>query len=193
MLDNLSFKTDVLPFIAATAGEFTALYYWLQFLDQDRFLLANALLWAGFLVERISVYVWIRSVYRPKEGAASGADPLWKTATGLILITLSEVLIWIVWLKLADDFDFWFAAAALLLLMQGEHAMEMAILKRENIKKYLTNARTIFFTIMEVAGGVGWLYFVRNGEPIQGGLCLLVGLSIEHVLQGGQLKPEPTL
>ncbi len=48
--------------------------------------------------------------------------------------------------------------------------------------------RTIFFTPMEVVGGVGWLYYMRHDSPWLGAVFRLVDLSIEHVLQGGQLK-----
>ena len=44
---------------------------------------------------------------------------------------------------------------------------------------------------MEAVGAVAWLYLVRHDEPLWGALILLVGLSIEHVLQGSQLKPAP--
>jgi hypothetical protein len=43
---------------------------------------------------------------------------------------------------------------------------------------------------MEVVGAVGWLAFVRADRPVLGAVCLLVGLSIEHVLQGSDLRPE---
>lgn len=70
-LRNLDLKTDILPFVLATAGEFAALYFWLLFLDQGRWVLANVLLWAGFAVERTAVYLWIRIIYRQKRAAWS--------------------------------------------------------------------------------------------------------------------------
>lgn len=197
-LQNLDFRTDVLPFIIATTGEFAALFFWLQYQDQGRFWLANGILWAGFLVERIAVITWIRYVYRGT-GRAVSNPPILLALVGLLSITLSEILIWVFWLALADgriglglgvSSAFALAAVVLMLLMQVEHSVEMGLLKQKSPRTYLLNPGTIFFTFMEVAGAVAWLHFVRADRPLLGGLCLLVGLSIEHVLQGSNLRPE---
>lgn len=187
----LNFQKDILPFITATVGEFLALYFWLKFQDQGQWVLAIVLLWAGFLVERISVFLWLRNVYHPIEGVAAGETSLWKTSIGLILITLSEIVIWVVWLWLANDVNFWLAAVVLMILMLGEHSLEMSLVKKTKPLTYVTDIKTIFYTVMETLGAVGWLYFVRHDEPLWGALILLVGLSVEHVLQGSQLKPAP--
>ena len=196
-LRNLDFRTDVLPFIIATGGEFAALFFWLRFLDDGRFVLANVFLWAGFIVERLAVYLWIRYVYREEEGRRM-AQPFPLVAGGLFLITLSEVLIWILWLALADGawlsfgatLNFALAAVLLMALMLVEHSVEMAALRGRRPLAYVGDPNTIFFTLMEVIGAVGWLYFVRHGQPGLGAACLLLGLSVEHVLQGSALRPE---
>jgi hypothetical protein len=199
-LDRLDFNTDVLPFIVATAGEFAALYFWLHFLDAGQFVLANGLLWGGFAVERIAVYLWIRYIYRVREGRVA-EQSLVVTIAGLFVITLSEVLIWIFWLALADGEVFGLAAVApptamaiagviLMVLMTVEHSVEMGALKRTNPLAYMTSPSTLLFTFMEVAGAVAWLALVRADRPLLGAVCLLVGLSIEHVLQGSDLRPE---
>lgn len=196
---RLDFKTDVLPFVVATAGEFAALYFWLQFLDAGQFVIANLLLWAGFAVERISVYVWIRYVYRTR-GGGSVQRSLPVVVAGLFVITLSEILIWIFWLALADGnipavastpaVNMAVAGLVLMVLMTFEHSVEMGVLKQSNPLGYVTSPSTLLFTFMEVIGAVGWLAFVRADRPLLGAACLLVGLSIEHVLQGSDLRPE---
>ena len=198
-LRALNFSTDILPFTIATLGEFGALYFWLYFLDQDRFILANIILWTGFGVERVAVYLWIRFIYRTKEGITVPPSFL-AVFFGLLFITLSEVLIWIVWLSFADGKIAWadhgfvnntlLAGIALMLLMWIEHSVEMGALRQKNPLLYFKKTSTIFFTFMEVIGAVGWLYFVRTDSPILGGFCLLIGLSVEHILQGSDLRPE---
>ncbi|NBC01632.1 MAG: hypothetical protein GVY15_12345 [Bacteroidetes bacterium] len=197
-LRALDFRTDLLPFIIATAGEFTALYFWLYYLDQGQFLLANAILWGGFAVERTAVYLWIRYSYREEEHAVDRS--FFSVFGALFLITLTEVLIWILWLALADGQIVWLdvgfventllAGGVLMGLMLIEHSVEMAGLRQRSPLTYLTNGNTIFVTLMEVLGAVGWLYLVRTDRPVLGTVCLLVGLSIEHELQGGELRPE---
>jgi hypothetical protein len=198
-LRRLDFRTDVLPFVVATAGEFVALYLWLEYADQGRLVLANVILWLGFAVERTAVYLWILYIYR-KAGAIREERSLPLTIVGLFAITLSEILIWFLWLSVADGdiawlastlvVDFALAGVLLMSLMLVQHSIEMAALRRTPPFAYLRSPNTIFFTFMEVAGAVGWLYFVRTDRPLAGGLCLLVGLSIEHVLQGTELRPE---
>lgn len=198
-LRNLNLRTDVLPFVIATAGEFTALFFWLYFLDQGRFWVANAVLWGGFLVERISVIAWIRFVYRQRQQQPVTAGLL-PTVIGLLVITLSEIMIWVLWRALADGSigifamsplgNFALAAVVLMILMQIEHSIEMAALKRKTLLAFLGSPRTIFFTFMEVAGAVAWLYMVRTDRPVLGAIFLLVGLSVEHVLQGSELRPD---
>ncbi len=187
----LDFKKDILPFITATVGEFFALYFWLKFMDQDKWLPANVVLWAGFMVERVSVFLWLRNVYRTQDGMTSEEIPLWQSAIGLVLISLSEIVIWVLWLWLANDVNFWLAGVVLLILMLGEHSLEMSLVKKTKPLFYITDPQTIFYTVMEAVGAVAWLYLVRHDEPLWGALILLVGLSIEHVLQGSQLKPAP--
>ncbi len=197
-LRELDFRTDILPFIIATAGEFTALYFWLYYLDQGQFLLANAILWGGFAVERTAVYLWIRYIYREEGRTVEGS--FFSVFGALFLITLSEVLIWILWLALADGQIAWLnvgfventllAGAVLMGLMLIEHSVEMGGLRQRSPLAYMTNGNTIFFTLMEVLGAVGWLYLVRTDRPVLGAVCLLVGLSVEHVLQGSELRPE---
>lgn len=200
-LRTLDVKTDVLPFVVATAGEFAALFFWLQYLDQGRFWLANGILWAGFLVERVSVILWIRYVYAGRGQQPARVPGLLPTVIGLLAITLSEIAIWILWRAMADGQIAWLsigptanvviAGVVLMGLMLAEHSVEMAALKGTKPWAYLGNPSTIFFTFMEVIGAVAWLYFVRSGQPVLGGICLLIGLSIEHVLQGSDLRPEP--
>lgn len=197
---SLDPKTDVLPFVVATAGEFTALFFWLFYLDQGRFWTANAILWGGFLVERIAVILWIRFVYRSRQQRPARVPGLLVTVVGLLAITLSEILIWIFWRSIADGQIAWldvgatatFAIAGVVLmgLMLAEHSVEMAALKGTRPWAYLTSRSTILFTFMEVIGAIAWLQLVRSGQPVAGGFCLLIGLSIEHVLQGSDLRPD---
>jgi hypothetical protein len=205
-LRNLDPRTDVLPFVLATVGEFAALFFWLHYLDQGRFILANAILWAGFALERGAVLVWIRYVYRDRAGGvgAGGGGPssgsLLRTLAGVFVITLTEILIWILWVAIADGKIGWptlsagaafgVAAVVLFVLMQVQHSVEMAGLKGNVVTAYLVDRTTLFFTFMEVAGAVGWLWLVRADQPVAGAICLLVGLSIEHVIQGSQLRPD---
>lgn len=204
MFSNLNWRTDVLPFIFATGGEFAALFFWLRFADQGQMVTASIVLWVGFLIERAAVVLWLQYVYRQQEGEAPPQlnANLWQAILGILFITLTEIVIWAIWFGLAggnepgapDMGKHIIAAVVLFLLLQVQHSVEMGILRRKSTLDYITNPNTLFFTLMEALGGFGWLLFVRNDQEMLGALALLIGLSVEHVLQGSTLKPEaPTL
>ena len=76
--------------------------------------------------------------------------------------------------------------------MLAEHGVELALVKRKNPLSFATHRPTLFFTAMEVLGAVAWLHFVRNDQALLGGALLLIGLSIEHIIEGASLKPQKT-
>lgn len=74
--------------------------------------------------------------------------------------------------------------------MLGEYSMEMALIKAKPIQTFFINGRVNVFTLMETLGAVGWMYFHQQGQHGWAVASLVIGLSIEHILQGGELKPE---
>ena len=194
----LDFRTDVLPFMIATLGEWGALFYWLRWTLDDAHLVANVVLWAGFLVERGAVLLWLRFVHRPTEGVipASTAGATFPGGLSgppavlalLLVITLPEILIWVTWLWLWTEVGIGVAIGALAVLMLLEHSWELALVKRSAFKGFLSHPPTLFFTAMEVVAPAIWLHLTLTGRPFLGGLVLLFGLSIEHVIEGATLK-----
>jgi hypothetical protein len=192
---NLNFKTDVVPFIIATAGEFTALFFWLQLFEQGQIILATIVLWAGFLLERGMVVLWLRAIYREREGVERDNDPLWLWLTKIIGVTIVEIVIWIGWVSLANTAGHLLAFVVLTLAIHTLHSVEMATLKRtlETPLMFFTSPKTVFFTLCESIGAAGWLFFLRSGQPTMAALSLLLGLVIEHIIQGSSLKPDTTV
>lgn len=192
-MPKLNFRADLLPFLIATIGEWIGLFFWLHYLDKDNFILANVILWVGFLIERIAVVLWLRTVYKPAEGLASPATSLWAIVLGLIAITLPELAIWAIWLALADSMGYFVAGGVLAVLMLVEHSFELGLVKKVSPLSLATKPATLFFIAMEVFPPITWLYFVRNEEVMLGGAILLLGLAIEHIIEGATLKPQETV
>jgi hypothetical protein len=187
---KLDFKTDILPFLIATLGEFVALFFWLRFQDNGQFWLAQLLLWAGFLVERSAVILWLRFVNdKDDPQTIANATPA-KIAGAVVALTLVEIVIWAVWLTVAAKMGALLGTLALAAMIHSLHSIEMAVVKKTPLGTYFTNPNTMFFSVMEVAGGVLWLHFVRDGDQMLGAVCLLVGLGVEHVIQGASLKRQ---
>jgi hypothetical protein len=185
---KLEFKTDILPFLIATLGEFVALFFWLRFQDGGQFWMAQMLLWGGFIVERAAVILWLRFVNdKDDPETIANATPT-RIAGAVVVLTFVEIVIWAAWLLVADGMGALLGTLVLAAMIHSLHSIEMAVVKKTPLGAYFTNLNTIFFSLMEVAGGALWLYFVRGGDEMLGAACLLIGLSVEHVIQGASLK-----
>ena len=187
---KLDFKSDVLPFLIATIGEFVALFFWLRYQNSGQFWLAQVILWTGFIIERSSVILWLRYVNgKDDPETIANGTPL-KIAGAVIGFTFVEIVIWTVWLNVADRQGALLGTLVLAIMIHGLHSLEMAVVKKTPLGAYITNLNTVFFSVMEVAGGALWLYFVRSGNEMAGAACLLIGLCVEHVIQGSSLKRD---
>nr|WKN36534.1 hypothetical protein K4G66_29670 [Tunicatimonas sp. TK19036] len=193
MTTSLNFKSDVLPFLIATVGEFIALHFWFTYMEIGQFVLANILLWIGFGIERGAVALWLKKVYRPKEGITSSQVPVWQQFAGWTFITFTEIVVWVIWWYTVDDLGHLWGAVVLYILMLLEHSAEMGLVKRRSLWIYAGTFKTNLFTLMEVLGAAGWMYFHQQGQHGLAIASLLVGLSVEHVIQGSSLKPKETV
>jgi hypothetical protein len=195
------FVYDRLPFIIATGGEFIALFFWLQYWDAGSEVLAVVVLWAGFLTERIAVLGWVNNFdaqmhakypnYRLPPGTVQFKDkPKAQQFAHLLVITLSEIVIWVVALYVFDRFGWVPALAVLLVGEQLQHSMELGLIAHRPIGDYIPTWNALKITLFETIAGVIWIGLVRHGQPQLGGLFLLIGLSIEHVVQGAKIKTD---
>jgi hypothetical protein len=195
------FVYDRLPFVIATGGEFIALYFWLQYWDSGSWVLATLVLWAGFLAERIAVLGWVQHFdaqmqfkypnYRLPPGTKDfKSKPKAQQFAHLLLITLSEIAIWVTALFVFDHYG-WVAAFAVLVLgEQLQHSMELGLIAHRPIGEYIPTWNALKITLLETIGGTLWIWLVRHDQPQLGGLCLLIGLSIEHVVQGNKIQVD---
>jgi hypothetical protein len=184
---QLDFRRDLAPFLIATIGEFVALVFWLHLRDLGETQAANAALWTGFAVERVAVAAWVRAVHGPATGIAGG--PLWTVAIFLIVITIVEVAIWDWWLQVSRGSGLLAGLALLFILIHALHSAEMGAVKRQSPLRYAVAPRTVTFSAMEAIGGTGWLWLYGLGYPVLGAGVLLAGLTVEHLVQGGLLRP----
>lgn len=190
MKEHTNFETGVLPFIIATLGEGAALFGWVQLFGDGRYLLATLVLWAGFLAERLAVLFWVNKNFGTTVGVASTAKPAWQRLLGVLAITLSEILIWVAFFLIAARFGYVAGFVVLFVLEQLEHSMELGLLKGQPMASFFLDRTALTITALEAAGGVAMLYLVQNGRLWEGGLVLLAALAVEHVVQGGKIKPE---
>ena len=178
-----SWPASITLFAIATVGEFLALSGWYVFHD-TRVLLALAILWAGFIVERAMVVLWLglpKRVFTP----GGNLHKRWVVIGG---VTLAEIIVWVVWIWIAKNGEPAFAAATLVIGIHLVHAYEVAVLKQSPLKKELMDKGVVLITILESVGGVWALWLAMQGK-IGWPLAVMFGaLLVEHILQVIGLK-----
>lgn len=185
----LKFETGTLPFIIATVGEFCGLFGWLHFQLQERWLVAGVVLFLGFLTERLAVLFWVSKNFGADVGITSASKPAWQRFLGLMAITCSEIVIWVVFLWMYLHHGLVVGLIVLYALELCQHAADLALLKQMPFKTFLTDFTAHFITVIEAGGGTAMVYFVLAGQPMLGGAIMLACLAVEHVVQGGMIKP----
>ena len=180
-----SWPASITLFAIATVGEFLALSGWYVFHD-TRVPLALAILWAGFIVERAMVVLWLgvpKRVFTP----GGNLHKRWVVIGG---VTLAEIIVWVVWIGLAENGEPGFAAAILVVGIHLVHAYEVAVLKQRPLKKELMDQGVILITILESFGGVLALWLAKQDWiwwpwPLA---VIFSALLVEHILQVIGLK-----
>jgi hypothetical protein len=184
----LTFRT-ILAFVIATGSEAGGLGLWLRFTDDQRIPLGLTVLFVGLLIERIAVLISLSAIYRG-EGLKFPKQSFGEITIGVILLAIAEVLIWLAWLFVAEHYGAVLGAVVLFVLMVVLHSSEIGILKLKGIFSYALSPKNWLFTLMETLGGAFWLHYVREDKPVLGIVILAVGLSIEHIIEGTELRPE---
>jgi hypothetical protein len=186
------------PFVIATGGEFVGLYFWLAYFDAGQYVLATIVLWAGFLTERYVVLNWTASFRgvlaaeypdAPHYDSFQAMRPIQKLAK-LLIITVTEITIWVT-AVLVFDHVHWVAAFAVLIVgEQLQHSWELGLIASRPITDYIPTGKALTITLLETVGGIIWIGLVRHGQPQLGGLFILIGLSIEHVVQSKKIQVD---
>jgi len=200
---NSTFVKDRLPFIVATGSEFIGLYFWLYFWDQGGIghALGIILLVAGFLSERLAVLGWVKYFHEKlqaeygcvADGTAGKDIKAMSKAAALLHLTyicLTEITIWVTFVLVYDSFGWVPAFAVIMVGEQLQHSLDLALIARRPISEYIPSPNAMLITLLEGIGGIVWLWLVRNSQPQVGGAILLIGLSIEHVVQGQRIKKD---
>jgi len=172
-------------FGVATIGEFLALagWYWLR---KDHPFLALLVLLFGFVVERYVVVHWLdvpKKVITP----AGNLRALWLVVAG---VTIAEIIVWTVWVQLADAHEPWFAAAMLVVGIHLVHGYEVALLQHRELQPTWKDPGVVVLTALEAGGGVWALWLAVGGRVFFPLVVLLLSLLIEHTLQVFALKKD---
>jgi hypothetical protein len=149
-------------------------------------LVAVLVLLFGFVVERDVVVRWLdvpKKVITP----AGNLRTLWLVVAG---VTIAEIVVWTVWVELAEAHEPWFAAALLGVGIHLVHGYEVALLKHRTLQPTLKDPGVIVLTALEAGGGVWALRLAVRGRVVFAMSVLLGALLIEHILQVVGLKKD---
>jgi len=157
--------------IAAFTGvETVALVVWLALVDDAAVVSETAALGLAILAVGLLVEHFLTDL------AVNGVDlsfPLGRA----IVFSASEVLLWALWLGIADRVGGFrglaIAGVVLALLLVPQHTVEDNVLRGRSFFDRLLNPNTIGFSLVESAGATVWLLFVRNPQLVEPRLELL--------------------
>lgn len=103
--------------------------------------------------------------------------------------SVAEIVLWVVWLTVAEEIGQPLAAGVLLVLMHIKHHVELVAVRNTPLGAGLFSANLTFASAVETAGGVAGLALILDGRPGLAAAALGLGFLIEHsVLVGVVLR-----
>jgi len=156
-----------------TVIEVVGLAVWLALADRGMFVLAPVVLAAFLIVEHTITYNVVRG-FKLSNLDGPGRE--------IILFSVIEGLIWVVWLLLANGAGVGWAVPFLFGALVIEHTISDNVFRHEGFLNAIAKPQVIGFSAVEVVAATGWLFLVREGDLVFGIGVLLVGSLIEHVM-----------
>jgi hypothetical protein len=157
-----------------------------DFLQSPHGLIAVLVLWAGFIVERLMVVIWLNV---PKRIITPGGQLRSRTLV-LAGVTLAEIVVWVVWILVAEAHEPAFGTAVLFVGIHLVHSYEVALIKHRQFTPVLVSGEVVFLTILEAVGGAGALWLATRGWTLFPLLLIGLALLIEHIAQVTALKRD---
>lgn len=172
-------SSGILTFLVTTLGEFFALYYWFRFFSSGHVVVAIISLWVGFTIERGAIVAWLRLPRQIVDNRGNTRSLL----RMLLIVTLGEILTWLLWIHLSSHISYLLGAAVFALLIHLIHSYESSVIQKGAMGSSMTSLGPIALSVVETLGAVGWLYYTQRHEAALGAAILLGSLFVEHTLQ----------
>jgi hypothetical protein len=180
---------------AFTGVETVALVVWLALVDGVPATSTTAAVGLGILAVGLVVEHTLTDV-------AVNARGLRLPGIGVLVVSVSEAVLWALWLGIVDEVPglgaFALACGALALLLVPQHTLEDNVLRGRPLLSRFLDPWTFAFSVVEAAGATAWLLFVRRPDLLAPRLAefglsatdpavvgvgiLVVSLFVEHVI-----------
>lgn len=165
--------------IVFTIVELAALVGWLALVLQGNNIAGIAVLVVGLILEHLLSY----NVSNGRSLFDFSGSPF----GGLIIISVTESVLWIVWLIISQGSGIIVGLAFLAVTMFFQHSIERNVFQSKPLFDDIIKPAVISFTLIEVVAASIWLFFVLDSgsSNILGAGILGVGLLVEHIIQTG--------
>lgn len=172
-------NNKIVGIIVFTIIELAALVGWLALVLQGNNIAGIAVLIIGLVLEHLVSY----NVFNKRPLFNFSGIPL----GGLLLISATETLIWVVWLVLSQGSGIVIGAVFLVITMFLQHSVERNVFLGKPLFDHIVKTEVIGFTVIEAVAAAVWLFFVLDPgmSNIVGAGILGIGLLVEHIIQTG--------
>lgn len=158
-----------------TVIEVVGLAVWLALAHGGFAILAPAVLAAFLILEHIVTYNVIRGLTLTSFG-------LHVPIREIVVFSVIEAVIWVIWLILADGAGVIYAMPFLFGAFVIEHTISDNVFRHEGFLSAIVRQEVIIFSVVEVIAATVWLHLVRDGFIYHGIVVLFVGSLIEHIM-----------
>jgi hypothetical protein len=94
----------------------------------------------------------------------------------------AEIVVWLLWLSLAEKLPWPLAGSFLAISMHLKHQLEAATVLDEPFGEQFTSGTVVTGSLSEVLGAIGCLELLRAGRPWRAAAALGAGIGFEHIL-----------
>ncbi|MDX1993334.1 MAG: hypothetical protein SF029_13155 [bacterium] len=174
----------------ANVAESLGVFWWIWLAERGQGALGLVVLVSALATERVSVFLTIKQLYGENPPQRNIAPTLFGTA-------VLEMLMWGSWLFLVDAIGgnaghiigfLVFIVTNLLV-----HSVQAAFVLQTPLLYFVSNTKTIVFSIIEAAAGAAFLLLFRGDQVLLGAAVLFIAISIEHLIQASLLEDVPDL
>ncbi len=166
--------------IVFTIVEFATLVGWLALVLQGNNIAGIVVLVVGLILEHLLSY----NVSKGRSLFDFSGLPF----GGLLIVSVSESVLWIVWLIISQGTGGIIAGLIFLAItMFFQHSIERNVFQGKPLFDTIIKPAVISFTLVEAVAAAIWLFFVLDpgSSNIIGAVILGVGLLVEHIIQTG--------
>lgn len=174
-------RSRLVGVVVVTVTEAPAVYFWLRLHEDGHEWWALLSLVLGELLETgLAGLLVARRARSPNRARSGPAPPLTRMQRLMGAASVAEIVLWVLWLFLAEEIGQPVAAGVLLVLMHIKHHVELVGVSNTPFGPGFFSVKPTFASAMETAGAVACLALLLDGQPGLAAVALGLGFLVEH-------------